>query len=99
MRGRPFEPPRRRRLAIGLTAAALVVLYLWRVGDNLPLSRGSSVKEVVAWTGWPEQRLPTLEKPQRRASWGALKQQGAKRLLKENLRADKKYLTCFPSNG
>jgi hypothetical protein len=105
MKGRPFDSRplqhRRRRVALGLVAGALVVLYIWHAGGGTFRARARTrgLTGEVVWTGWPEQRLPTAENPARRASWGALRQQGPAARLKENLRADKKYLTCFPSNG
>ena len=51
------------------------------------------------WYGWPGQQDPRVEGHERRPSWGALKQQGARRLLRDNLREDRTYITTWPGLG
>jgi hypothetical protein len=46
------------------------------------------------WSGWPAQQVG-----EQRASWGALRQVGAKARIKQNLRPDKRYLISFSLSG
>jgi hypothetical protein len=48
---------------------------------------------------WLNAENERLEPGKRRVSWGALKEQGAKSSIWENLRQDRRYLTTFLSSG
>lgn len=88
----------------GLTLITSLVLLTQQHGsftNTLPLSRlyGPAAGVQPVWQGWPEQLSPAAPGYRRRASWGALKRQGAGLVLNENLRRDRKYFITFPGLG
>lgn len=64
--------------------------FLW---SYLPgITRDGGEADTWAW-------MARKQAPKRRASWGALRSVGAKASVRTNLRADRKYITSFPTAG
>lgn len=101
----PYTPPRGglRRVRAGLGGESESGSS-W--GSWLGMGAGSSelwgdvpVNTEEEFWPWLKAENERLEPGKRRVSWGALREQGAKSTIWENLRQDRRYLTTFVSSG
>lgn len=78
------------------TLLVLGILYYYSTRSQLSSAQVPQKisREDYVWLGWPSQQIGD-----KRPSWGALRQVGARERIKENLRKDKKYLISFTLSG
>jgi hypothetical protein len=94
----------RRTLLIvvaGVALSAYVILWfpVQLIGSRPALWADIPVEKPEEFWEWVADENKRLRGETRRASWGALSGQGAKRSLRSNLRDDKRYMMSINSGG
>ncbi|GFZ47020.1 hypothetical protein JCM24511_04246 [Saitozyma sp. JCM 24511] len=95
-----------RILLGGLVGVAFVISRLtypkrptWMIGEPHEVWASLPIGDPGALWGWLAELNKSIRGETRRVSWGALKAQGAKASLRENLRNDRRYLMSAGSGG
>lgn len=96
-----------RILLGGLVGVAFVIISrltypdrpTWMIGEPHEVWASLPIGDPGALWGWLAELNKSIRGETRRVSWGALKAQGAKARLRENLRNDRRYLMSAGSGG